>query len=79
LRHLLYKKHIQTELDVDMIDKSLNDAIDSDDEDYILQKIRDLPLLLGSHRLSNGITCNKKDSQSTGYDYQLFIHYFLHI
>ena len=36
-----YKEHIQTELDVDMIDKSLDDAINSDDEDYILQKIRE--------------------------------------
>ena len=36
-----YKEHIQTKLDVDMIDKSLNDAIDSDDEDYILRKIRE--------------------------------------
>lgn len=35
-----YKKTIQEELDVDMIDKSLNVPIDSDDEDYILQKIR---------------------------------------
>ncbi len=37
----VYKDHIQTKLDVDMIDKSLDDAIDSDDEDYILQKIRE--------------------------------------
>ncbi len=36
-----YKEHIQTKLDVDMIDKSLDDAIDSYDEDYILQKIRE--------------------------------------
>lgn len=35
-----YKEHIQIELDVDMIDKSLNEAIDSSDEDYILAKIR---------------------------------------
>ena len=37
---ILYKKKIQEELDVDMIDKSLNEAIDSDDEDYIMRKIR---------------------------------------
>lgn len=36
-----YRDHIQNKLDVDMIDKSLIDAIDSDDEDYILQCIRD--------------------------------------
>lgn len=52
-----YKEHIQTELDVGMIDKSLNDAIDSDDEDYILRMIREDYLsdstvtihLIGSH------------------------------
>jgi hypothetical protein len=36
-----YKEHIQTSLDVDMIDKSLDEPIDSDDEDYIMQKIRE--------------------------------------
>ncbi|MFT4802545.1 MAG: hypothetical protein ACI93N_002325, partial [Flavobacteriaceae bacterium] len=36
-----YKKHIQEELDVDMIDKSLNEPIDSDDEEYIMRKIRE--------------------------------------
>lgn len=36
-----YKKHIQENLDIDMIDKSLNVAIDSDDEDYIMRKIRE--------------------------------------
>lgn len=35
-----YKKYIQDELAVDMIDKSLNTPINSDDEDYIMQKIR---------------------------------------
>jgi hypothetical protein len=36
-----YKKKIQNDLQIDMIDKSLNDAIDSNEEDYILKKIRD--------------------------------------
>ncbi len=36
-----YKKHIQEELDIDMIDKSLNVAINSYDEDYIMRKIRE--------------------------------------
>jgi len=36
-----YKKKIQEDLDVDMIDKSLNEAIDSYDEDYIMKKIRE--------------------------------------
>ena len=36
-----YKKTIQSWVDknkVDMIDKSLNNSIDSDDEDYIMRK-----------------------------------------
>lgn len=36
-----YKKYIQNSLNVDMIDKSLNIAIDSDNEDYIMRKIRE--------------------------------------
>lgn len=36
-----YKTEIQEELDIDMIDKSLNEPIDSDDEDYIMRKIRE--------------------------------------
>ena len=36
-----YKRHIQEELDVEMIDKSLNEPIDSEDEDYIMRKIRE--------------------------------------
>jgi hypothetical protein len=35
-----YKKHIQEKLRIDMIDKSLNQPIDSYDEDYIMQVIR---------------------------------------
>lgn len=35
-----YKEEIQNNPDVDMIDKSLDEAIDSDDEDYIMSKIR---------------------------------------
>ena len=36
-----YKKYIQDNLDVDMIDKSLNEPINSNDEDYIMRKIRE--------------------------------------
>jgi len=36
-----YKKKIHDDLDVDMIDKSLHEPIDSDDEDYIMRKIRE--------------------------------------
>ncbi len=35
-----YKEYIQDSLDVDMIDKSLNEPIKSEDEDYIMRKIR---------------------------------------
>jgi MTH538 TIR-like domain (DUF1863) len=35
-----YKKHIQDNLDIDMVDKSLNEPINSYDEDYIMQIIR---------------------------------------
>ena len=36
-----YKNYIQTDLDIDMIDKSLDEPIQSDNEDYILRKIRE--------------------------------------
>lgn len=36
----IYKRIIQEDLHVDMIDKSLNEPIDSTDEDYIMRKIR---------------------------------------
>ncbi len=36
-----FKKYIQEDLDVDMIDKSLNEKIDSDDFDVIMKKIRE--------------------------------------
>jgi hypothetical protein len=36
-----YKNYIQNNLGVDMIDKSLNEPIDSDDEDYVMRKIRE--------------------------------------
>jgi hypothetical protein len=36
-----YKRQIQEDLEVDMIDKSLNEPINSDDEDYIMRKIRE--------------------------------------
>lgn len=36
-----YKKYILENLQIDMIDKSLHDAIDSDNEEYIMRKIRE--------------------------------------
>lgn len=38
---MVYKKYIQENLNVEMIDKSLNKPIDSDDEEYIMRKIRE--------------------------------------
>jgi hypothetical protein len=37
---IAYKLHIQNNLKIDMIDKSLDSAIDSTSEDYIMQTIR---------------------------------------
>ena len=36
-----YKQHVQSDLDVDMIDKSLDEPIQSDNEDYILRRLRE--------------------------------------
>ncbi len=36
-----YKNYILNNLGVDMIDKSLNERIDSNDEDYVMRKIRE--------------------------------------
>ena len=36
-----YKKYIHDHLEVDMIDKSLHEPIESEDEDYIMRKIRE--------------------------------------
>lgn len=62
-----YKKTIQNDLDVDMIDKSLNDPINSDDEDYIMRKIREDYLndstvtihLIGKHSSENDMFQNQ--------------------
>jgi hypothetical protein len=56
-----YKYHLQTKLNIDMIDKSLDVAIDSSNEDYIMQKIREDYLsdstvtihLIGTHSAEN--------------------------
>lgn len=38
---IYFKNYIQTYLDIDMIDKSLNEPINSTDEDYIMRVIRE--------------------------------------
>lgn len=37
---IAYKNHIRDEMDIDMIDKSLDEPINSWDDDYIMQRIR---------------------------------------
>lgn len=62
-----YKQEIQEMDDLDIIDKSLNDPINSDDEDYIMRKIREDYLndstvticLIGNHSAENSILENQ--------------------
>lgn len=75
-----YKKHIQDDLDVDMIDHSLNEPIDSNDEDYIMRKIREDYLsdstvtifLIGSYGSENSLFENqnyiKRELQASLYN-----------
>lgn len=77
-----YKKHIQDNLDIDMIDKSLDEAIDSDDEDYIMRKIREDYLsdttvtlfLIGQYSAENSFLQNqsfiKRELQASLYNGQ---------
>ncbi len=65
-----YKSYIQNELSVDMIDKSLNYSIDSDDEEYILRKIRE------EHLADSTVTIfliGLYSAESLGYQQQKFI------
>ena len=65
-----YKQFIQSDLDVDMIDKSLDEAIQSDDEDYILRKIRE------DYLADSTVTIHligQYSAESLGYDEQRFI------
>ena len=77
-----YKKYIQDNLEVDMIDKSLDEAIDSDDEEYIMRKIREDYLsdstvtifLIGQYSAENAFLQNqsfiKKELQASLYNGQ---------
>ena len=74
-----YKKEIQN-MDIAMIDKSLNKAIDSEDEDYIMRKIREDYLsdstvtifLIGSYSAENSMfedqTYIKRELQASLYN-----------
>ncbi len=75
-----YKEEMQNDLDIDMIDKSLNEAIDSEDEDYIMRKIREDYLsnstvtihLIGSYSAENSLfedqTYIKRELQASLYN-----------
>ncbi len=65
-----YKKHIQEKLDIDMIDKSLDDAIKSDNEDYIIRKIREDYLAKSTVTIH---LIGSKSGESLGWDEQKFI------
>lgn len=65
-----YKKHIQEELDVDMIDKSLNEPIDSENEEYIMRKIREDYL---SDSTVTICLIGTRSSENLGWDEQRFI------
>jgi len=65
-----YKKYIQNNLGVDMIDKSLDEAIDSEDEDYIMRKIREDYL---SDSTVTIFLIGEQSSENRGEDEQKFI------
>jgi hypothetical protein len=65
-----YKKKIQNESDIDFIDKSLNEAIDSEDEDYIMRKIRE------DYLSDSTVTIHligEKSAENLGWEEQRFI------
>lgn len=65
-----YKILIQQHKDIDMIDKSLDDAIDSDDEDYIMRKIRE------DYLSDSTVTIHligTRSAENLGWDEQRFI------
>lgn len=65
-----YKDYIQTELNIDMIDKSLDKAIDSDNEEYVMRKIRE------EHLSDSTVTIHIigfNSAENLGYDEQRFI------
>lgn len=65
-----YKKYIQDELNVDMIDKSLNDPIYSEDDDYIMRRIREDYLADSTVTI---FLIGSKSAESFGWEEQKFI------
>jgi hypothetical protein len=66
----VFKEYIQNDLKIDMIDKSLDDPIDSDDEDYIMRRIRE-EYLANSTVTIHLIGANS--AENAGYEEQKFI------
>jgi len=67
---IAYKNYIQENLDIDMIDKSLDEAIESDDENYIMRKIREDYLSKSTVTIH---LIGSKSAESLGWDEQRFI------
>lgn len=65
-----YKTHIHDNLNVDMIDKSLHEPIDSYDEDYIMRKIRENYL---SDSTVTIFLIGDESAENLGYGNQKFI------
>lgn len=65
-----YKRHILENLKIDLVDKSLHEAINSDDEDYIMRKIRE------DYLRDSTVTIHligSMSSESLGWEVQKFI------
>ncbi|MDB5284338.1 MAG: molecular chaperone Tir [Bacteroidota bacterium] len=65
-----YKKHILENMHIDLVDKSLHEAIDSNDEDYIMRKIRE------DYLRDSTVTIyliGAKSAESFGWEEQKFI------
>lgn len=65
-----YKKHILENLNIDLVDKSLHEPINSDDEIYIMRKIRE------DYLRDSTVTIHligAKSAESLGWDEQKFI------
>lgn len=65
----LYKKYIQKNIDIEMIDKSLNEPINSTDKEYVMQEIRNQNL----RDSSITIFLIGKYSSENNYDNQYYI------
>ena len=67
---MAYKEATQRLPDLDIIDKSLDEAIESDDEEYIMQKIREDYLADSTVKIH---LIGLKSAEARGWDEQRFI------